>query len=1185
MASNLLDLDPTGTLSAVGAGVRLVGAAIKLGSAAKNANDARHANAAGGGAGVGAGAAGAGGHPNLHRSQTNPGEIPVTPKDPERERRAYETVNFVLRELGSRICAAGMVDEHALTKALTAATQHIEVNLFSGDANRLFESLAPKLDDPILVNSVFTSIYLIGALAAELSTSLPNYKDTYTPVGPRLVQQLFRAAIGEDAFRDNLSANLDAYKTLTTTAGLLRPTDIGYATFPRFPSFSPSKYSTRGFSETRNNKSTYEKLVKHFERVGFPQPTPTRQAEVGVIRDWKFLWGDSNSRAFDVDKADKNIGENFGRVVHWLICNADRQPPGTAVIAYYDQHIELIKWIQHRMGYAVLYPVIDLDLGGPHALLERRSRMTLESWVILMPSEAAQAAKRANAEHWLSTHIQTAARAPPFVASKAAVPRPMSMAVPQSTEMPIHNVQTPPASTPAPFFIAHAAPPTTDTSTFQGFPPANQAFPQGAQEASYADHSISQASYAPPPEAHHVPQIVPAVASAAYTNSVAQAGPPTLHTAPPARQPSQHSSHSASGASITHSTNRAITTVPTSPPMSSASSPPRSPVPMEMPAQGQYQFFPRTVEQQVEEIDQQFQSALVPQFQRLWSNPSADAGIRDSQCKVLDHTLERETIDRLDKIEIPENSPARLQRKKLIDQAQELMNFLPAYKELGPTATHGRPLPGALHILAQQMTPTSSATSPPPREPQNSGPLPPSYFPESSRPTESIVSVPTSTVQEKPKPAGVRRKAPPPPKKFISAKALYDFEPDDENDEEIGFKEDDEIEIVEKTAAMDEDGWCRARVKGSKRIGLVPLEYLEIEEKKSTPAPSQVKANPNVMPASAQETQNLSRGISPGNNFQHSMPTHPPSGHLPSSHPPPTHPPSAYPPSGRPPHSSYVGHQPNHPLHAPPSQQASATRPHPAPVHHQFGPPIHPHSIQAQAANTPAHLPPHNGLVHFPPPGQQHMANAPHTAPHGVPRSPPPPSSTPSTAHSLATAQNAGIATAAIGTVAGVGALIKGVSRLEAEKKHAHQGAGSHSHPGPHSQQGNYAVAGGQPVLVADTPPMVDLSAFGEAPFDPRNATFSSEQYYVPQETFVGQTTQADIVSTSTPEVFQDTSTNTFVDTQDSTGAGGFVETDTSTFTETTFTGADGTTSTVDTYSDEQSYSVDDDVDVDYGSD
>ena len=225
--SSLTDLDPTGVLSAAGAAVGLVAAVLRAVPALKNATNSTKSRSAGNQ-----------GPATLQRAQTTT-EAPAVGIDPERERRAYETVNFVLREFGTRVCAAGLVDEHALTKALTAATQHIEVNLFSGEANRLFASLAPKLGDPILVNSVFTSIYFVGALTAELSRSLPNYKETYAPLGPRIVQQLFRTAIGEDAFRENLSANLDAYKTLATTAGLLRPTDIGYSSFPGTVSFIP----------------------------------------------------------------------------------------------------------------------------------------------------------------------------------------------------------------------------------------------------------------------------------------------------------------------------------------------------------------------------------------------------------------------------------------------------------------------------------------------------------------------------------------------------------------------------------------------------------------------------------------------------------------------------------------------------------------------------------------------------------------------------------------------------------------------------------------------------------------------------------------------------------------------------------------------------------------------------------
>ena len=219
--------DPTGVLSAAGAAVGLIGSVLRAVPALKNATHGfrTHSNS------------NVDQTQPLHRTQTNipAAEIGV---DPERERRAYETVNYVLRELGNRICSAGLVDEHALTRALKSAAQHIDFNLFSGETNRLFASLAPKLEDPTLVNSVFTSIYFIGALTAELARSLPNYKESYVPLGPRIVQQLFRTAIGEDAFRENLTGNLDAYKTLATTAGLLRPTDIGYSAFPGIPQSS-----------------------------------------------------------------------------------------------------------------------------------------------------------------------------------------------------------------------------------------------------------------------------------------------------------------------------------------------------------------------------------------------------------------------------------------------------------------------------------------------------------------------------------------------------------------------------------------------------------------------------------------------------------------------------------------------------------------------------------------------------------------------------------------------------------------------------------------------------------------------------------------------------------------------------------------------------------------------------------
>ena len=1036
MSSALLDLDPTGTLSAAGAAISLVGAALRLAPAVKNFK-----NSTGGGRST---SGPGGGSSSLHRSQTTPNEVPVAAKDPERERRAYETVNFVMREIGSQLCAAGLVDEHALTKALTSATQHIEVNLFSGEANRLFESLAPKLADPILVNSVFTSIYFIGALTAELSSSLPNYKDTYVPVGPRLVQQLFRAAIGEDAFRDNLTANLDAFKTLATTAGLLRPTDIGYSAFPGFPSFAPCKYSSKSFNDVRHNKSIYERLVKHFEKAGFPQPTPARQAEVGLIRDWRFLSGDSNSRAFDVDKADRNLGENFGRVLHWLICSAERLPPGQAVIAYYDQHTELIKWIQHRMGYAVLYPSVDLNLGGPHSQLDRKSRITIDSWVILMPSLPAQTAKRANAEHWMQSHLHTAAQAPPFAVENASAPRPVSQFVQQTNHAP---------------------------------PPANQVPPTAGQPNS-----------------------------------------------PPSRVPS--------AASVPPSNNRASTVAPTSPPVSVASTPPMSPAAVEMPSRNDIQPAPKTIEQQIEGVHQHFMAALVPQCQRLWFQPSADAGIRDTQCNMLAHSLERETIDRLNMIQIPETHPARGRRKDFIDQAQELMEYLPVYKDLGLTATQGRQLPRALQGHTLQMPSHANTQTPATQAPHSSGSSPPPYSPTSPPNAGSSYQASAFPVPEKPKPTVIRRKAPPPPKKFIPAKALYDFEPDADNEEELGFHEDDEIEIIEKNATMDEDGWCRARVKGSKRIGLVPLEYLEIVETKPAPAPA--PSNP-----------------SPAHSVQPSRP----SGFSQATRPPmPPTPTSSYQPVGD-----------NKPQSAPYVSEAQAR-----------------------------------------PQGPQPLL----------------------TKSKIGKFEVAGLSVATIAAAAGVATLIQGAGDHSSGSNNPHLAAGASQHhqqrpdltnqsdqnttedrssPSGDGQnaRGDQSTApdtsNNNTIQAGDQSPVVDLSAFGEAPFAPQTPiagpsvpiTWNAEPYFVNQDPVAAQATDfADATDyTASTAGFGSTTTATDV-TQDSTtiydtaapsispfASLATTTTDTTTLTDATVDNGNGTTSTYESLEDEQTVSMTDGTD------
>ena len=100
-----------------------------------------------------------------------------------------------------------------------------------------------------------------------------------------------------------------------------------------------------------------------------------------------------------------------------------------------------------------------------------------------------------------------------------------------------------------------------------------------------------------------------------------------------------------------------------------------------------------------------------------------------------------------------------------------------------------------------------------------------SYFPTSSAPTPA--PLPSEPLIAKRPASMIRRKAPPPPRKFTPAKALYDFAPEEEGGEELVFHEGDDIEIVEKSEELASDGWCKARIKGGTKIGLAPLEYLE----------------------------------------------------------------------------------------------------------------------------------------------------------------------------------------------------------------------------------------------------------------------------------------------------------------------------------------------------------------------
>lgn len=359
---------------------------------------------------------------------------------------------------------------------------------------------------------------------------------------------------------------------------------------------------------------------------------------MGEIKDWRFLSGDANTRAFEVEKADKHIGENFGRVLHWLICSADRMPPGEAVIAYLDQHIELIKWMGPRMGYRAINAATDIEMAGQHAALKKELRDVFNTWVILMPSESAKAKRRQSSAQW--AQFQQRPQPSPQASYTSSIQRTISIGMPISPVP--NNVQPMPN-------IRHAS--------------------------VSSDHAPMSPTFQPTPLSRRP-------TNASTTSSISTPG-----------QPQAPQSTSLTSVSVT---TPAVTSVPQ-----------------------------------------------------------------------------------------PTNS--------------SLMSKPP--------------------ISSQS---TSPVVSPPPYSP-NAAPATAAYPFPTARPASVV-----------------RRKAPPrPKKKLILAKALDDFEPEDDNDEELPFKEGDILEIVEKSAALEEEGWCRAKLKDSKRIGLAPLEYLEelgIEEQQALEA-------------------------------------------------------------------------------------------------------------------------------------------------------------------------------------------------------------------------------------------------------------------------------------------------------------------------------------------------------------
>lgn len=512
-----------------------------------------------------------------------------------------------------------------------------------------------------------------------------------------------------------------------------------------FLAFSSSRYFSRSFGDVRNHKLICDKLVKHFDKFGFPQPIAQKQCDVELIEDWRFLVGDSPARYHNVEKADKNIGETFDRVLHWLICSADRLPNEQAVVTYYLQHIELIKWIDQRMSYIILYGATDFDVSDAHSKMDKNCRSIFSTWVVLMPSERARATRRASSATWTQTHMTVAAQISPMHISQ---PEPAQQ---QSGALDNHqNVKNAPIVLP---ILQH--------QTLIG-----QAMPPPSIQTQIRPPKVPQSSLSP-----------------------SQYPLPQFQTGPIPQLMLQSSAPS--------------TTLPP----------------------------PQTIDERLDNVTHDFNQVVVPQCERLLSRPPTDPKSRLFEYKRLTQHLERSVIGWLDALPIPEGHPARKRRKEMIIEAQHLLQSLdvanrpPSMADtpsIASTPSVASPPPAA--IAVPNATTSSVITASPVEKPSMSIPTtsphispskqtypvastsPPPYSPNTPPSIISLEDISNPASYPFPTKNPVRRKTPPPPSKFLAAKTLYDFEPEKNNDEKLAFKEGDEIEIMEKTAALKKEG-------------------------------------------------------------------------------------------------------------------------------------------------------------------------------------------------------------------------------------------------------------------------------------------------------------------------------------------------------------------------------------------
>ena len=276
--------------------------------------------------------------------------------------------------------------------------------------------------------------------------------------------------------------------------------------------------------------------------------------------------------------------------------------------------------------------------------------------------------------------------------------------------------------------------------------------------------------------------------------------------------------------------------------------------------------------EKLENVAATYNSTFVPLCNKFLQTQYPNVATMQKDHTAITDGVLAQIILKLDDVDIQGDEVARIRRKGLIDDVQgtlaKLDNRIRAASELEIQMHTG----GAAHVQTQASAPSDAPPQPgisrkytiPPEFHSTVNPAELSAglgfveLPGSMPTTANVATLPmrselpsTTPITAASKPSAVRRKAPPPPRKVLLATALYAFEPEEADGEELAFNEGDIIEIVEKNNELEADGWCRARIKGQRKLGLAPMDYLE-EHPGQAPLPAKPPPRPMAAVAEAE---------------------------------------------------------------------------------------------------------------------------------------------------------------------------------------------------------------------------------------------------------------------------------------------------------------------------------------------